>query len=178
MDGLDCELKQTIDTTLNDARAEISKLATTAPDPSRRTQISRIAERVHSSAQRDQHFGLAVEGLARHFGLLDSQVLDPYYAKRPGPEGRDWAKTLSYYRGAVFHEGFVDIDSPGTAVGEVLGFILHLHDLVVRVLLKIIGYSGTYQPRLIRTTAAESADWFKPGIRLDSLLKVPTLGVK
>jgi hypothetical protein len=63
-------------------------------------------------------------------------------------------------------------------VGDVFGFILHLHDLVVRVLLKIVGYSGTYQPRLIRGTANESADWFKPGVGVDGLLEVPTLGIK
>jgi len=80
--------------------------------------------------------------------------------------------------GAVFHEGFIDLDSPGTAAGELLGFILHLHDLVVRILLKIVGYRGTYQPRLIRATAAETVDWFKPGIQIDHLLKVPTLGIK
>jgi hypothetical protein len=177
-DGFGYELKEKIETTLNDAGAEITELANTAPNSGCRTQVSRIAERVQSAAQKDQHFGLAVASLVRHFGLLDSDVLEPHYAKHPGPGGRDWIKSLSYYRGAVFHEGFVDIDSPGTAVGEVFGFTLHLHDLVVRVLLKIIGYGGTYQPRLIRGTACESADWFKPGVRVDSLLKVPTLGIK
>jgi hypothetical protein len=60
----------------------------------------------------------------------------------------------------------------------VLGFILHLHDLLVRILLKIIGYTGRYQPRLIRATASENADWFRPGINVDSLLRVPTMGLK
>ena len=178
LDGLDSEIKETIGTVLNNARAEISTLASTLPEPGLRSQVSRIAERAQSAAQTDRKFGLAVESLASHFGLLDSEVLGPYYARHPGRGRGDWVGTLSYYRGAVFHEGFVDIDSPGTPVGDVFGFILHLHDLVVRVLLKIVGYSGTYQPRLIRGTANESADWFKPGVGVDGLLEVPTLGIK
>jgi hypothetical protein len=177
-DGFDAQLTKSIGTVLNDARAEISRLAATVAEPGRRTQVSRIAARTRSAAQKDQSFGLAVEKLVHHFGLLDTEVLAPYYATHPGPEGRDWVETLSYCRGAVFHEGFVDVDAPGTAVGEVLGFILHLHDLVVRVLLKIVGYGGTYQPRLIRGTAAQHTDWFKPGVRVDGLLKVPTQGIK
>ncbi len=173
MDGLESGLKRTIGTVLDAARVEISKVASAIAEPGRRAQVSRIGERAQSAAQTDRSFGLAVESLARHFGLLDPEVLGPYYTRHPGPEGRDWVGTLSYYRGAVFHEGFVDIDSPGTPVGEVLGFILHLHDLVVRVLLKIVVYGGTYQPRLIRGTAAESADWFKPGVRVDDLLNDP-----
>jgi hypothetical protein len=177
-DGFDPELRKSIGTVLNDARAAIGRLANTVAEPSRRARVLRIGNRTWSADQRDQDFGLAVESLVRHFDLLDSEVLGPYYARHPGPEGRDWVRSLSYYRGAVFHEGFVDIDSPGPPVGEVLGFILHLHDLVVRVLLKIVGYDGTYQPRLIRGTANESVDWFKPGVSVDALLQVPTLGIK
>jgi hypothetical protein len=178
LDGFDALIKQAIRTVLNDAKKALSKLASAVPEAGLRTQVSRIAERAQSAAQTDRSFGLAVEKLVRHLGLLDAEVLVPHYASHPGPEGRDWIGTLSYYRGAVFHEGFVDIDSPGTQTGEVFGFILHLHDLVVRMLLKIVGYGGTYQPRLIRATAAETVDWFKPGIRVDSLLRVPTLGIK
>jgi hypothetical protein len=178
LEGLDSELKEKIGTILNDAIAEIRSLAPTVLEPGLRSQVSRIAERAQSAAQTDRKFGLAVESLVSHFGLLDSKVLLPYFASHPGPGGGDWVGTLSYYRGAVLHEGFVDIDSPGTPVGEVLGFILYLHDLVVRILLKIVGYRGTYQPRLIRGTANQSADWFKPGVNVDSLLKVPTLGIK
>jgi len=177
LDGLDPELKETIGTVLKDARAEISKLALTVPEPGLRSQVSRIAERAQSAAHTDRKFGLAVESLVGHFGLLDSEVLRPYYARHPG-RWSDWVGALSYYRGAVFHEGFVDIDSPGTHIGEVFGFILHLHDLVVRVLLKIVCYGGTYQPRLIRGTANENADWFKPGVPVDALLEIPTLGIK
>ena len=105
LDGLDSEIKETIGTVLNNARAEISTLASTLPEPGLRSQVSRIAERAQSAAQTDRKFGLAVESLASHFGLLDSEVLGPYYARHPGRGGGDWVGTLSYYRGAVFHEG-------------------------------------------------------------------------
>lgn len=176
--GLDPELKNAVGRVLSDASAEIGELASTIADLTRRREVSRIAERARSAAQTDRSFGPAVQSLVRHFGLLDSEILEPYYTAHPGPGDRGWVESLSYYRGAVFHEGFIDLDSPRTPPGEVLGFILHLHDLLVRILLKVIGYRGTYQPRLIRATAAETADWFRPGIRVDGLLRVPTMGLR
>jgi len=176
--GLDPELKSAVGGVLDGASAEIQRLAGSVANPCRRGQLSTIAARARSAAHIDRKFGVAVKSLAGHFGLLDSEVLESYYATYPGPAGRDWVESLSYYRGAVLHEGFIDLDSPGTPVGQVLGFILHLHDLLVRILLKIIGYRGTYQPRLVRATAAETADWFRPGIRVEGLLRVPTMGLK
>ncbi len=175
--GLDSGLRDQIDGVLKNAQSRVQAFANTVPDPGR-TSTLRIAERVRSAAQVDKSFGLAVKSLADHFGFLDFEVLRPFYAAHPGPGGRDWVQSLSYYRGGVFHEGFLDIDSPGTPVGDVLGFILHLHDLLVRILLKIIGYRGTYQPRIIRATAAETIDWFRPGVNVDGLLRVPTMGLK
>jgi len=176
-DGLTPELKNAVGDVLEGASAEIRKLASTMADPSR-DQIARIAERARSAAQKDRYFGLAVKSLVSHFGLLDSEVLGPYFQANPGPGGRGWVESLSYYRGAVFHEGYIDIDSPGPPVGEVLGFIFHLHDLLVRILLKIIGYRGMYQPRSIRGNAAQTADWFGRGVNVEAILRVPTMGIK
>jgi len=174
-DGLTPELKNAVGGVLEGASAEIRKLASTMPDPSG-NQIARIAERARSAAQTDRTFGLAVKSLVSNFGLLDSEVLGQYFITNPGPGGRGWVESLSYYRGAIFHEGY--IAPPGTPVGEVLGFIFHLHDLLVRILLKIIGYRGMYQPRSIRGHAAQTADWFRPGINVEAILRVPTMGIK
>jgi len=175
--GLAPELNNAIRGVLDGARAEIRKLASTVGGPDR-DQIERIAERARSAAQTDRSFGLAVKSLLSNFALLDCEVLEPYFKTNPGPGGRGWVESLSYYRGAIFHEGYIDFDAPGIPVGEVLGFIFHLHDLLVRVLLKIIGYRGIYQPRSIRGAAAETADWFRPGVNVDAVLRVPTLGIK
>ncbi|HMD86994.1 MAG TPA: hypothetical protein VKO18_20075 [Terriglobia bacterium] len=175
-DGLAPGTKNTIEGSLAATSAGIKTL-TNPMDPVR-AQVLRIADRVRSAAQVERDFGLAVKALADHFGLQDFNVLQPYYAMNPGPGGRDWVALLSYYRGAVMHQGFVDLDSPGTPIGEVLGFIFHLHDLLVRILLKIIGYRGMYQPRSVRGTAAETADWFRIGVNIDSVLRIPTLGIK
>jgi hypothetical protein len=176
-DGLGPGSKKAVEGVLDTASAGLRKLAGSMVGPGR-DQVSRIAQRTRSAAGKDRHFGLGLGMLVDHFGLLDSKVLGLYYAAHPGAGGRSWVESLSYYRGAVFHEGYVDLDSPATSVGEALGFILHLHDLLVRILLKIIGYRGTYQPRSVRLTAAETVDWFRPGINVDALLRVPILGIK
>ena len=176
-EGLSSELKTEINGALKKASQVIKGSAGAVPS-ARRAQIARIAARVYSATEIDRSFGLAVECLARQFGLLDPDMLLSHYDAHPGPNGRNWIDLLSYYRGAVFHEGFLDIDSSNSPVGDVLGFLLHLHDFLVRILFKIINYQGTYQPRLIRGTAAEDASWFKPGINVAALLRIPTLGVK
>jgi hypothetical protein len=170
--GLDGSSKSQVRLALDRAADEVQSLAG-APDSKQHSQISQIARRVRSASQKEASFGLAVQSLADRFGLLDAKVLAPYYAGLP----RDWVQSMSYYRGAVLHEGFIDIDSQETPVGEVLGFVLYLHDLLVRVLLKIVGYRGTYQPRLMRGLAAETADWFREGVQAESLLRVPTVGL-
>jgi hypothetical protein len=176
-DGLPTLVKSGIDTALSAVGDEIRRIANTTADPIR-TQVLRIAERARSASQIDRSFGLAVVALASRFGLQDAEVLEPYYKYHPGPGGRNWIETLSYYRGAVFHEGYVDFDSNLKSFGEVLGFILHLHDLLTRILLRIVGYGGTYQPRSIRARAASGPDWVRPGINVDALLNIPTLNMK
>jgi hypothetical protein len=174
---LDAGVRDKVTSVLRGAAGNLRELER-GVSPMDRPRLARIVQRLLSAAQFDKNFGFAVADLVRHFGLHDIEVLTPYYAARPGPGGCDWLSLLSYYRGAVVHEGFLDVDSPGTQIGEVLGFILHLHDLLVRILLKIVRYEGGYQPRLIRATALQTADWFKPGVQIEHLLLVPTLGIK
>jgi hypothetical protein len=176
--GLEPGTREKIEDALRTASEEIRSLVGEAAGSGRSSQIPAIAARVLSAGQKDRQFGLAVEKLVEKFGLLDADLLGEYYSANPGPGDRNWISCLSYYRGSVFHEGFIDLDSPGTPIGEVYSFVLHLHDLLVRILLKIVGYNGRYQPRLVRGTASETADWFRPGINMDSLFKIPTMGLR
>jgi hypothetical protein len=175
--GLAAGTAKGIDAALEEARKKIAQLSTDISDPDAKRRIERISQRVASAAQKEKDFGLSVKELLDRFGLMDAEVLETYFHKHPRPDGMGWLDLLSYYRGAVIHEGFLDLETSPVPLGEVLGFTLHLHDLVVRILLKLIGYGGRYEPTLIRGTAAETVDWFKPGIKVGALLEVPTMGL-
>lgn len=45
----------------------------------------------------------------------------------------------------------------------------HLHDLLVRIILKMIKYDGTYQPIVIIATARQPVDWVQPSMSAENL---------
>ena len=57
------------------------------------------------------------------------------------------------------HRGYFEFRQLEQDVGEVLTVLNHLHDILVRILLKLLDYDGTYQPTVITMTARETVDW-------------------
>lgn len=125
--------------------------------------MDRIAERVRSNAaNRDVDFGLAVTGLLKRFGLNDADIIDTHYQSSPRADGIDtWNGVISHYRGTTMHRGHYEISEKKHDFDDVLRINDHLLDILIRVVFKIVGYDGTYQPPLIKLTTRESVDWVK-----------------
>ena len=91
----------------------------------------------------------------------DAQVLDAFLAAKPHPTGKTWPGVLTHYRAAATHDAYFD-----WAQREDLYTILrvrdHLHDLLLRVLFKTVGYDGPYQPPIPPLMQRESPDWVTP----------------
>lgn len=123
--------------------------------------LEKIAERVRSNAaNKDVDFGLAVAGLLKHFNLSDADIVDAHYRDNPRPDGiPTWSGVLSHYRGTTMHRGFFDISGKKHDFDDILTINDHLHDILVRIIFKIIGYDGTYQPPVIKMTTNPHADW-------------------
>ena len=117
--------------------------------------LNRIAEKARQASNIDKQFGLAVAellGLPR-LGLPDADVVDGYYAANPHPDGTStWAGVISKYRGDVIHHGYFPFSEGDRDVEDVVKVVVHLHDVTSRVLLKILGYDGRYQPRMSPST--------------------------
>jgi hypothetical protein len=140
------------------AGTQIRALWKAETEPGRKRALERIVSRAQGAAQLEKDFGLSVLDLVRHFGLSDPEVLQPHLASHPHPASDNWPGLLSYYRGAATHEAYFDIRRRND-VFDIVKVIDHLHDVLIRVLLKTIGYDGPYVSPIPPLTIRESPDW-------------------
>lgn len=150
----------------------IAHVAKTPEDEQEYCALSEIAERVKTTPWgKTGHFGLAVVDLLNKFRLPDAILVDAHYAKNapPGEAAPTWASHLSHLRGASLHEGFFDIRSGEFGVQDLVVANNHLHDLLVRIILKMIKYDGAYQPTVIIASTSQPVDWVQPSMSAEKL---------
>ncbi len=73
-----------------------------------------------------------------------------------------WLQTVNRYRNAVVHDDYLDIFGGGHGEELIESALIHLHDLLVRVVLKLLGYGGAYQPTVSTSRDSRTIDWVKP----------------
>jgi hypothetical protein len=128
--------------------------------------LDSIAERTERTpGGKENSFGLAVAELLRHFSLPDADIVDAHYLANPRPDAiPTWSAVLSKYRGAPVHTGFFNISGKEHDADDVWTIETHLHDVLLRIIFKIIGYDGTYQPPVKTLSSAIPVDWVVPGL--------------
>ena len=104
-------------------------------------------------------YGQSILALLNKFGLPDAQIVEDYYKANPRPDGKRWRDVMPRYRGITMHRSFFDFDSGDYDPYEVSTILKHSHDLLVRILLKELGYRGPYQPRVVADTFPAPVDW-------------------
>ena len=157
--------QETIKTALQDASARIRAVADQARacgEGPAATVIEGIANRAAENPYIDANFGWAVSRLVDHWGLADNQVMARLYDSGDGDGLRRWTVYLSKLRGDALHGRFFDIVGGKHNVDELWHTTQHLIDILTRVLLKMLGYDGTYQPHVHPYTAPRSTDWVTP----------------
>jgi hypothetical protein len=143
---------------LSDVADQIQAMRNIESDPGRRAAFDSIAGRARSAAQTEKSFGLAVADLARKFGFPDEDVLDAHFKAHPDPTGKPWPGILTHYRAAATHDAFFDFDRREN-IYATLRVVHHLHDLLLRVLLKSVSYDGPYQSPIPPLMQRDSVDW-------------------
>jgi hypothetical protein len=124
--------------------------------------IDRIANNLSRSKEVRKGFGKNVADLLNKFELPDSDIMVEWYRQNPRPDKRKkWEDVLSAYRGIIFHQGFLNLDEGGQDLWDVVRVINHLHDVLMRILFKILLYDGTYHPKVIGPLVDKSVDWVK-----------------
>jgi len=163
MDGLDTPQQQNVQAVLDQAAAQIRALRDGAGSHTQRSNLERIMQRTQLAPQKERHFGIAVGKLLDLYALPDADIVNAHYQQHPRNDGRKtWSSVLSAYRGAAIHESFFDFDGGHYDADDTIIILNHVHDLVLRIVLRMIGYNGTYQPQTTRYAVAEPIDWVQP----------------
>jgi hypothetical protein len=161
------EKRELVRETLHEAARRIRSLAaspSTFAEEGEMSALHEIAERTLTAPWgKAGTFGLAVVDLLNKLGLADAVVLDAHFASAsaPGTATESWASRLSRIRGEPIHAGFFDIKRGEFRIEELLTLTRHLHDVLVRAILKIIKYEGTYQPTVFTGAVQAPVGWVR-----------------
>jgi hypothetical protein len=113
---------------------------------------------VRSADQRDKNFGDSVADVSAHFGFQDKQVLLNGFRSSTGD---NWCSFLSFLRGSAVHEGGFDVVGGTHDARELFRVCDHLHDLLIRVLLKTLGSVAKYSSPIFPIPMLRDLDWVK-----------------
>jgi hypothetical protein len=107
----------------------------------------------------DRSYGRSVVNLMHRFCLNDAEVVESYYESNPRWDRRKWIQVLPYYRGKTMHSGYFKFHENENYRMDVPRISRHLHDILLRIVLKMLSYKGTYQPSAKSFKSADHVDW-------------------
>ena len=116
--------------------------------------IGRIAERAMGAFQTDLAFPLSVAKLIDKFQLPDLEMVSQVPLSKP------WEQLLGDVRGQIVHQGYLKIEC-NEGFSEYAALSNHLRDILVRILLKMVGFDGGYQPLTASCSMSEQVDFLK-----------------
>jgi hypothetical protein len=159
--ALTIDIKKILET----AKNELSTLNSRVANAEERQALQTIMDRVGSAGSNyDGNFGYRLEALLKHedFVLYDSQVLENHYTSNPiRYQNRTWLDDVSRLRNAFAHDGVFKFSSHEEAQ-HIICTIRHLHDILIRIVFKLLDYNGNYLPRTLNHNHVEAVDWVKP----------------
>jgi hypothetical protein len=122
--------------------------------------LERIMKRIENASNTDKDFGLKVLDLLNFYQLPDAAIMERYYSQQPGSRTESWTDFLSSIRNSPLHSGYFSIQDGAFDSDELVNVEDHLHDILVRIALKILGYNGEYQPKVIdHWVDGKTRDW-------------------
>jgi hypothetical protein len=158
--SLGAALRKDVEDILDNAARQIKDLKKAAgvADSGELAALDRISARARSADEKDKAFGVAVVDLIKKFRLADAQILEDHYRART----IGWGAILAHYRGDVTHHGYLDILEAGHNWEEIAAVRNHLHDVLARVILKILEFDGGYSPGVVTQRVMPlTVDWVK-----------------
>jgi hypothetical protein len=161
-DALSQPSKEGVNKILKDTCNEIFKLSS-HQESEGNTQdtdvLKKIAGQVKQACNLQVPFGKAVLRLLEKFGLPDGDIVTAHYKTHPRPDRREWHEVLSYYRAIPIHAGAFDLSSKKHDFNDLMRINLHLHDVLLRIIMKMLDYDGAYQPTVLKWQTGEKISW-------------------
>jgi hypothetical protein len=158
---LDSQNAAAVEKILGESREALRQLRKQADTDVKLDQLpvfDKIISRHANVALEERDFGLAVSDLLRKFDLRDAEVMNAYYHKLG--QNLTWEGLLSYVRGQVLHSAAIPVKESGGLLAW-FEFARHLHDICKRIVLRQIGYSGTYAASNVRYVGQHEVDRVK-----------------
>lgn len=168
-DSLDNHQKDVIKTELTTLAERIRSQADLVYDLEQKNALTRIADKVKNADNTDRNFGLAVVDLIRLFDLSDATIIDSFYQSNPRIDRKPWYGVLSNYRGIVMHSSYFDFERGIHNFQDVAIIRSHLHDILIRIVLKMLCYDGTYQRAITGPKGRYELNWVNPKINAEEL---------
>jgi len=117
------------------------------------------------------NYGKSLIDLMKKFDICDLEIVKKHYEHKPRADKRKWEDVISAYRGTVVHEGFFRFyeDTRKHDRKDVFRIFRHLHDIIIRIIFKILKYEGTYISPLKKWIEGMPVDWIKSETRAEDL---------
>lgn len=145
---------------LKNARLAIIAISNASTIDTQKQTIRAIAERTSSTpvgTARD--FGLSVRDLLMLFNQPDIDIIENYYNTS---KGKSWLNYLSHCRGVEIHKGFLDFYEGEFDPAEISIIMAHLHDILIRLIFKMLNYEGIYRSPIQPLPNRKKPDWVNP----------------
>lgn len=120
-----------------------------------------ISRRIYNSVHAEVGFRVKLASLLTAEQFYDAEVGQAHFDAHPRDDGRDWFGVVNELRNQVTHDGYLNTDRMHTAVDDAFMIVRHLQDIVLRVLLRRLGYSGKYQPIPLKFSEELELDWVR-----------------
>jgi hypothetical protein len=102
---------------------------------------------------------LVLARLFEHFGIPDVEILNRHYQETPRPDGLQWLQVVAKYCTAPLEDGYFHVTEKRHDLEEVIKIGQHLHDILVRIMLKLLKYDFEYNPTVVSSQARFPVDW-------------------
>ena len=128
------------------------------------SSLKGVIQQFHKAKVIELGLGKATLELLKRFNFPDGEILNAFYMAKTGSNRRyEWANLITTRRGKVIHEAWFDWDNNPPETKELISLFYHLHDVMVRILLKSLNYDGEYIPSIFKLRGrSHPIDWVKP----------------
>lgn len=156
------QIKTNVESITAEAAQAVRALKKGSNNSEEKEALERIANQLFQAKEARVGYGKAVLALLKQFDLPDAEVVTAYYAIKPRADKRNWIEVLSYYRAIVIHNSYFIFSEEEQDIGDAVRIIYHLHDILIRIVLKLLNYEAPYQPIMAKYAGySVKPDWVK-----------------
>ena len=123
--------------------------------------LEAIAKKTPGAVHLTVGLNKAVVALLEKFDLPDERIVSPFIKRHPRyKKERNFGQAVAAYRGKVLHVNYLGV-TRGDLSKAYNAIILtnHLHDILLRIVFKTIGYSESYIPTVSDRFDHQPVDW-------------------